>query len=318
MALLEKTNKLSALRYYRAGAAVDATVPRLYDGGMDTGQPSRTALGAAGHRAAHQLLDGAAIFPDPLALPILGGDAAAVLREARTDDFSRKVRLFCALRSRVAEDALAIAVARGVRQLVVLGAGLDTFAYRSPFGSRLRIFEVDHPATQAWKREQLAAAGIPLPSALVFAPIDFECEALAEGLAAAGFDPSQGTLFTWLGVVPYLTDGAIMATLEFIAAVPGGAQVVFDYANPAASLSDAARAGREVLAARVAAAGEPFLSYFDTEALHRRLRQIGFRDIEDLGPKEIAARFFPHRESRAAERGGHVLRAATGHRLEPR
>src|SRR5271167_4527623 len=117
---------------------------------MQIGSPSRTALGAARHRAAHQLLERGFIFPDPFALPILGVDADALLQETQRDDFTRRLRLFIAIRSRLAEDALAAAWTRGVRQLVILGAGLDTYAYRSPLGGALRIFEVDHPATQAW------------------------------------------------------------------------------------------------------------------------------------------------------------------------
>ena len=143
---------------------------------MQPGQPSRTALGAAGLRAAHQVLDGAAIFADPLALRILGADADDLVREAKaeTDPFRQRLRWFIAARSRIADDALAAAIKRGARQLVVLGAGLDTTAYRALPSHDLRIFEVDYPATQAWKRERLAEAGIPLPAALTFVPIDFE------------------------------------------------------------------------------------------------------------------------------------------------
>jgi hypothetical protein len=120
---------------------------------MQAGHPSRTALGAARHRAAHQVLERGFIFSDPFALPILGIGADAIVQDTQGDEFTRKLRLFIAIRSRLAEDALAMAVARGVRQLVILGAGLDTYAYRNPFGNTLRIFEVDYPATQVWKRE---------------------------------------------------------------------------------------------------------------------------------------------------------------------
>src|SRR5271157_2024662 len=124
---------------------------------MQPEEPSRTALGAAAHRAVHQVLERGRIFSDPLAVRILGADAETTLRDAENNPARRKLRLFIAVRTRFAEDALAAAVARGVRQLVVLGAGLDTFAYRNPFGEQLHVFEVDHPATQAWKRERLAA-----------------------------------------------------------------------------------------------------------------------------------------------------------------
>src|SRR4051812_5309500 len=280
---------------------------------MQPGQPSRTALGAAGLRAAHQVLDGAAIFEDPLALRILGADADALVREAGADadPYRQRLRWFIAIRSRVAEDALAAALERGTRQLVVLGAGLDTTAYRTPPSRELRIFEVDHPATQAWKRRRLAKADIPLPAALTFVPIDFERETLAEGLAAAGFDPAQQTFFTWLGVVPYLSDEAIFSTLGFIAGLPGGAHVVFDYVNPPDTMTEPGRrAMHEALSARVAAAGEQLRNHFDSDALHAKLEALGFHDIEDLGWREIAARFFP---GRPVSSGGsaHVLHAAT-------
>jgi methyltransferase (TIGR00027 family) len=164
---------------------------------MQPGQPSRTALGAAGLRAAHQVLDGAAIFADPLALRILGSDADDLVREAEVeaDPFRQRLRWFIAVRSRIADDALTAAAKRGARQLVVLGAGLDTTAYRALPSQDLRIFEVDHPATQAWKRERLAEANIPLPAALTFVPLDFERETLAARLAAAGFDSAADILY---------------------------------------------------------------------------------------------------------------------------
>src|SRR5271157_5753507 len=184
---------------------------------MQPEEPSRTALGAAAHRAVHQVLERGRIFADPLAVRILGADAETAVRDAENNPSRRMLRLFIAVRTRFAEDALTEAVAHGVRQLVVLGAGLDTYAYRGALRDRLRVFEVDHPATQAWKRQRLAAAAIPLPATLRFAPVDFERETLADGLAAPGFDPAQQTFFTWLGVVPYLTGEAVWSPLGFVA-----------------------------------------------------------------------------------------------------
>lgn len=278
---------------------------------MEAGQPSRTAWAAGTHRAAHQILESGRIFCDPLAVRILGLDAATVAREAAEHPARRKMRMFIAVRTRFAEDALAAAVERGVRQLVVLGAGLDTYAYRSPFGQRLRIFEVDHPATQAWKRQLLAAAGIPLPAWFAFAPVDFEKEVLAEGLIAAGFDAEQPTFFTWLGVVPYLSEEATWSTLRFIASLPNGAHVVFDYSDPPESLSPEARAAHDQRAERVAALGEAWVNYFEAERLHPRLRALGFDEIEDLGPPQIATRYFPNRAGSLPDKGGHVLHAST-------
>jgi methyltransferase (TIGR00027 family) len=278
---------------------------------MQSGQPSRTAFGAAAHRAAHQILEQGRIFADPLAVRILGEDAEAIAREAEADRSRRRMRIFIAVRTRFAEDSLAAALERGVLQVVVLGAGLDTYAYRSTLPDGARIFEVDHPATQAWKRERLASAGIPVPRSLTYAPVDFERQTLPEGLAAAGFNAAEQTFFTWLGVVPYLTEEAVWSTLSYIASLPGGAHVVFDYSDPPASLSPEARSEHDSRAARVAALGEAWLCYLEADQLHERLKALGFTEIEDLGPPQIAARYRPGRTGSPPEKGGHILRATT-------
>jgi methyltransferase (TIGR00027 family) len=193
----------------------------------------------------------------------------------------------------------------------VLGAGLDTYAYRSTLRDRLRIFEVDHPATQAWKRQRLAEAAIPIPNSLTFAPIDFEQQTLAEGLAAAGFDSSLRTFFTWLGVVPYLTEEAVWSTLTFIASLSNGAHVVLDYSNSPSSFSPEWRSSHERRAKRLAEMGEPWLNYFEADELRAKLMALGFCDVEDLGPPQIAARYFPNRATALPDKGGHILRATT-------
>jgi len=279
---------------------------------MQPDKPSRTALEAAAHRAVHQVLEGGCVFSDPLALRILGQDPKTVRLNAEEDPYSRRMRLYVAARTRFAEDALAAAVERGVRQVVVLGAGLDTYAYRRPFGDRLRIFEVDHPTTQAWKRYRLARASIPLPGRLSFAPVDFERETLSEGLRAAGFNSAQQTFFTWLGVVPYLTEEAIWSTLGFIAGLPNGAHVVFDYSDPPDSLSSEARAAHYRRAAHLQAVGETLVSHFDPGELRAKLLALGFSKVQDLGPPQIVARYFPNSLTSPPEKGGHILRAAKG------
>jgi len=278
---------------------------------MQAGEPSRTAWASAFHRAAHQVLDEGRIFTDPLALRILGEDAEGVARGVEERGLDRRMRTLIAVRTRFAEDALAAAGERGTRQLVVLGAGLDTYAYRGALRGQLRIWEVDRLATQEWKRRRLADAGIDIPSNLTFAPVDFECETLDGGLESAGFDAREQSFFTWLGVVPYLTSESIRSTLDFIAQLPGGAHVVFDYADPPESLSPEMRAAHEQRAARVAAAGEPFRTCFDSGELRAKLMDLGFREVEDLGPPEIAARYFPDRVGSIPAKGGHVLRAST-------
>src|SRR5580704_6309372 len=174
---------------------------------MQDARPSRTALRVALRRAAHQLYDARPlVLEDPVAVPILGKTYAEELRRTPTRSdrpFSVGLRAFLVARSRYAEDTLAHAVERGVKQYVLLGAGLDTFAHRNPH-SHLRVFEVDHPATQQWKRELLETSRLPAPGNLTYAPVDFERESLPEQLLSVGFDPDVPTFFAWLGVVPYL------------------------------------------------------------------------------------------------------------------
>jgi methyltransferase (TIGR00027 family) len=280
---------------------------------MQPGQPSLTALGAARLRAAHQVLDNASILRDPLALRILGDDIQISLDHARAHTSGPRLRWFIAARSRIAEEALTEAVNEGATQLVVLGAGFDTLAYRTPLAGRLRIFEVDFPATQARKRELLAAAKISVPDTLTYVAVDFERQTLAEALAAAGFVAAKRSFFSWLGVVPYLTETAVFSTLGAIAQLEGGADVVFDYVNPAGSIAQAGRAAHQALVERVAAVGESIQSYFDTAPLCASMTATGFRHVRDVGPEQIAARFFPASEHTAPTRGGHVMHASTNY-----
>jgi methyltransferase (TIGR00027 family) len=217
-----------------------------------------------------------------------------------------------AVRSRYAEDSLALAVERGVRQYVVLGAGLDTFAYRNPHAEvGLRVLEVDHPATQAWKRGLLTAAGIPIPPQLAFAPIDFERQTLRDGLPSAGFDAAAPAFFSWLGVTPYLTREGFTATLQFVLSMPPGSGVAFDYAVVRSSLNPREQMAMDALSARVAAAGEPFQLFLEPRELVSKLEHMGFRDIEDLGPAELNARYFQGRTDGFRVIGGlaHLLSA---------
>ena len=267
---------------------------------METGQPSRTAFSAARYRAAHQVMEGGEIFRDPLAVRIIG-----VPPDEEEAPGRRAMRLFIAARSRFAEDALAAAVRNGTRQLVVLGAGLDTFAYRNPW-PELRVFEVDHPDTQAFKRERLAAAEIAVPESLTYLPVDFERESLADRLVA-----QPAAFFLWLGVVPYLSRAGFDETLSLIAATPK-AEVVFDYAMPPSSMSPERRAALEARAARVASIGEPWRSYFLPGELAAELRERGFDELADLGPAELAARWFGRPDVPKDTPGGHVIHARRG------
>ncbi len=276
---------------------------------MHDAKPSQTAQRVAMRRAAHQLLDEPRVFDDPLAMAIAGGESE---RPADAEQpFSRALRAFLAVRSRYAEDQLAAAVARGIRQYVVLGAGLDTFAYRNPWRSvGLQVFEVDHPATQEWKRGRLRDAGIAIPGDMTFAAVDFERESLEDGLLRAGFERREPAFFSWLGVTPYLSRQAFDATIQFIASMPAGSGVVFDFAIERRLLGPMQQLALDRMAARVARAGEPFQLFFDPAVLVSDLARAGFGDIEDLNAAAINARYFAGRaDGLAVSGGGHLLHA---------
>jgi methyltransferase (TIGR00027 family) len=278
---------------------------------MEEAQPSRTALRVALRRAAHQTVDRPLLFEDPLAVRILGPAYTEELRRTPDKDrrpFSAALRAFLVVRSRYAEEQLAQAYAAGVRQYCLLGAGLDTFAYRNYYQG-LQVFEVDHPATQSWKHEMLTNARIEIPNTVRHVPVDFETQALAEQLAIAGFSINQPCFFAWLGVVPYLTLEAFRATIAFIDQMPPASGVTFDYSLPRASLPFLEQLAHDSLSSRVAQAGEPFQLFFTPEEIRQEL--TAFPHIEDFATKDITARYFADRTDGLTLKGSaaHLLTA---------
>jgi len=258
-------------------------------------------------RAAHQLYDKKPlVFEDPLAVPILGPEFREELNRTPDADrrpFSAALRAFMVVRARLAEDTLARGVAEpGVRQYLVLGAGLDTFAYRNPH-AQVRVFEVDHPATQAWKRERLAEAGIAIPDSVTLVPVDFERQRLAEELLAAGFDATAPTVTAWLGVVPYLTLEAFRDTTELLGSFAPGSTVVFDYSQPSEVLSTVEKLMLDSLSSRVAQAGEPFRLFFTPDALERELKLAGLEVVEDLDGPALTKKLLDGRKDGLQLRG---------------
>ena len=270
---------------------------------MQAATPSHTALRVALRRAAHQLYDRPLVFTDPLAVRMLGDAYAEQLSRTPRQGgrpWSVGLRAYLVARSRYAEDALGVAVSGGVRQYVLLGAGLDTFAYRNTFAG-LRVFEVDHPATQQWKRELLVSSEIEIPESLRFVPVDFELDSLEEQLAACGFDREAPAFLSWLGVVPYLTLAAFRSTLAFVAGLAPGTGVALDYGQPRAVLPPQEQLAHDSLAARVEQSGEPFRLFFRPQEMAAELEQ--FDRIEDVGRVEINARYFAGRADGLEVRG---------------
>jgi len=282
---------------------------------MRDGGASRTALGAAIHRANHQRMEGGFLLRDPLAERIVAGEADqnALLEEDDTD--RRGLRLFIAARSRFSEDKVAQAFAeRGIRQVVVLGAGLDTLAYRHPLGAALRVFEVDHPATQAWKRARLDAAEIAIPPDMAFVPVDFETQRLRPQLEAHGFDPALPAFFMILGVIGYLSPAAIDELLATLSAFPG-CELTWDYSEPPEGLGPEQQRLHAALVARTAAVGEFYDTLFAPDRMATMLHRAGFDVAEDLDVYDLLARYIgegavaPARAAAGGRGGAHVLHA---------
>ncbi|WP_394841332.1 class I SAM-dependent methyltransferase [Pendulispora brunnea] len=267
---------------------------------MQEKQSSTTALGAAVLRALHQDLDRPPVFDDPLAMRITGEEERAAFSAQSpiplTPDSPvvANMRGFLAARSRYAEDALAVAVARGTRQYVVLGAGFDTFGYRNPH-TALRVFEVDYPATQVRKRELLAKAGIAIPPSLVYVPIDFEKETLDGALARAGLIRTEPVFFSWLGVTAYLTRDAVMGTLQFMSTMAKGSEVVLDYMLDPQRFDADSRAHFDKTAPRFRAVGEAFLSFFDPEPFAAEVKSLGFSGVESIESGALREKYFRNR-----------------------
>jgi methyltransferase (TIGR00027 family) len=249
-------------------------------------QPSRTALATAAARAAHLIVDGdPPIFADTLALPLLGGLADKILERHRA--FGQHIALWgtralATARSRYTEDRLADAAGRGVRQYVILGAGLDSFAYRSDLAGDVAVFEVDHPATQRWKRRLLSEAQIKVPEAVSFVPVDFETGSLAGRLAGSGFNPAEPALVSWLGVTMYLTEAALGQTLGQLGGFAPGTELVANYMLPVSMQDELARSYTGIVMPAAAKRGEPWLTLLAPDDMTALLERHGFGEIRHI------------------------------------
>jgi len=267
---------------------------------MRDGAGSDTAIFTALQRAAHQILDDLPrILDDPIAVGLVPGSTEEAIRNTAEELQRPAIKLLrstFAFRSRFAEDALRDAVDAGAHQFVLLGAGFDTFPYRQPPWSKaLRIFEVDHPSSQAFKKRRLEALGIVPPTNVTYCPVDFENVSLEAGLRTASFDEAQPALFSWLGVTQYLTRDAVRGTLEFVRGLAAGTQIVFEVLVPDSMLPETERKVATFAADASAARGEPWLSRFTPEEMRALLAELGYRSCFHLTPAEAQARYFQGR-----------------------
>lgn len=276
-------------------------------------RPSQTALMAAAARAAHLIVDHEpVIFADELAAALLGEQADEFISYHRAH--GTHLVLSCAraqvlCRSRFTEDHLAACVRAGLTQYVILGAGLDSFAYRTK--SAVRVFEVDHPATQQWKRGQLAAARIAVPDTVSFVAMDFERDQLVGCLAQAGFDPSRPALVSWLGVTMYLTGAAISQTLAEISGFAPSTQLITDYFLPAALRDDTGNVYAGLVAPAAAERGEPWLTFLAPDDMSALLQRRGFGAVEHVRQRDSIPAALWDRSDSLRPAGLSVLARAT-------
>lgn len=281
---------------------------------MQSGKPSKSAHRVALHRAVHQLLDEPIVFSDPFALPILGKQLAQIVEDDPyqfNDPMSRGVRAAAVVRSIAAEDMLELSIDQGVFQYVVLGAGLDTCLLRKPRANKdLRVFEVDHPATQAWKAGVLQEQGLDVLDSVEFVAADFETATLASALASSTFRSDVPSCFSWLGVTVYLSKQTIFDVLKYVASLPKGSSITFDYRVARALLHPIDQVISDYAAKQFEMEGEPWQSYFHPQELQAEIAALGFREVTDFGAEELNARYFQRRkDGLMVGNGFRILRA---------
>jgi len=259
--------------------------------------PSKSAVLTAAARALGRDEPPPVVLDDSLAAALAGPEAEAQLRDLLAGDELRAFVLWNCIRTRYTEDAVERALEERVRQYVILGAGLDSFAYRRDdlLGRGLRVFEVDHPASQAWKRARLARLGVVPPLNLVFAAVDFESESLVDGLARAGFDWQARTIFSWIGVTMYLTIDAIRATLGAVHSSFPGSAIVMTYNQHPLTLDDFSRKVISTMANAIGGMGEPFVSYFTPAEAEALARGQNFVGIEHFSADDARRRYLDGR-----------------------
>jgi methyltransferase (TIGR00027 family) len=259
--------------------------------------PDNTAVRVALWRALHVLADPPPhVFQDELGLALAApGDDWR--KRPDMSAFTRPFRASIVARARFVEDLLEARVARGFTQYVILGAGLDTFAQRRPdLGARLRVFEIDQPATQEWKRQRLVEMGLGVAPFLHLVPVDFERgEAWLDRLQASSFDPKQLTLVTSMGVSMYLTRDAVANTLRQVAALAPGSTLVMSFMLPIELADPDVRPGIEAAARGARANGTPFISFFTPEEMLALAREAGFHEVEHVSAAVLAERYFAGR-----------------------
>lgn len=299
-------------------------------GPNDGGRASLTAVGAALFRAAHLVLDDdPKVFDDQFAPQFSGAGGEVSLYDHASTVLAkftarlgpevgpkvfRYLRALMVMRSRYAEDEFSSAMERGLTRYVILGAGLDSFAYRRrDLAASVQVFEVDHPATQKWKQQRLLELGVHQPSNLIFLPLDLNEQTLLNGFRAGGYPLQKPAFLSWLGVTQYLAEDAVFRILQQVASLAPGTEIVFTYIVPQGTLDDENQRLFTIFAQSTARRGEPWLTFFETAKLTRRLQELGFAQIKNVSTEEANARYFAGRsDALRVPRLEHLMRARVG------
>lgn len=261
-------------------------------------QPDSTAVRVALWRALHVEVDPPPhVLADLLGLALAAPEAGWRDRLDMNPQFIKAFRASIVARARFIEDLVVKQAGKGVGQYVILGAGLDTFAQRRPeIASRLRVFEVDRPGPQAWKRRRLIELGYGVPDWLRLVPVDFEAgDAWLHKLAAAGFDAARPAVVVSTGVSMYLTREAVMATLRQVAALAAGSTFVMSFLLPLEMADPEVRPGLERAVQGARASGTPFISFFTPPEMLQLAREAGFKDAQHVSATMLAERYFAGR-----------------------
>lgn len=276
--------------------------------------PDSTAVRVALWRAMHVQVDPPPyVLEDEVGLRIAAPDDGWRQRPDMNPEFTRGFRAAVVARARFIEDLVIEQAGNGVAQYVILGAGLDTFAQRRPeIASHLRVFEVDQPGAQAWKRQRLVELGFGIPEWLRLVPVDFEAGASwLERLAAAGFDASRSALVTSTGVTMYLTKDAIAATLRQIATLATGSTLAMTFILPAELVEPEDRPGLEATRKGARASGTPFISFFRPPEMLALAREAGFRQVQNVSTADLIQRYFATRSDGLRPSSGEAFLIAT-------
>ncbi len=279
-----------------------------------TAAPEGTAVRVALWRAMHVQVDlPPHVLEDEIGLRLVAPDDGWRRRPDMDPAGTSRFRAAIVARARFIENLVAEQAARGVGQYVILGAGLDTFAQRRPeIASRLRVFEVDQPGPQAWKRQRLIELGFGVPEWLRLVPVDFEAGGdWLEQLAAAGFDPGQPAVVVSTGVTMYLTEDANAATLRQIAGLAPASTLAMTFLLPTELLDDPDRPGLQAAERGARAAGTPFISFYTPDEMLALAREVGFKDAQHVSGTVLAERYFANRTDGLRPSSGEDLLVAT-------